>query len=54
MRNFIYRCPTGNLNVQGSVKVHDAEGKEFVAQMCLACDMVHIVSPVTGKLVSER
>ena len=54
MWNFIYRCPTTGLNVQGSVEKSEAEGKEYVPQTCLACGRLHLVSPTTGKLLAER
>lgn len=54
MRNFIFRCPTTNLNVQGSVDAGEAESKEYVQQTCLACGQVHLVKPVSGELLSER
>jgi hypothetical protein len=54
MRNFIYRCPETGLNVQGSVDDEDAELKQYVAQVCLACGRVHTLNPRTGKLMSEE
>lgn len=54
MRNFIYRCPVTNLNVQGSANDGDAEIESVVSQTCLACGQVHLVDPRTGKLVSEK
>ena len=54
MRNFIFRCPTTKLNVQGSIGNQEAESDEFVAVSCLACGLVHIVSPKTGRQLSDR
>ena len=54
MRNFIYRCPVTNLNVQGSADDGDTEIESVVFQTCLACGQVHLVDPSTGKLVSEK
>lgn len=54
MRNFIYRCPVKNLNVQGSIEEREAEGKALVPQNCLACGLLHMVSPVTDKSISEK
>lgn len=54
MRNFIYRCPTTGLNVQGSVADEDRRGHGYVAQTCLACSGIHVVDPATGKLPPER
>jgi len=54
MRNFIYRCPETNLNVQGSVGESEAELKQYVLQVCLACGSVHMVNPRSGKLMSEE
>lgn len=54
MRNFIYRCPVTNLNVQGSADHRDAEIESVVPQTCLACGQLHLVDPRTGQLVSEK
>lgn len=54
MRNFIYRCPVTKFNVQGSVDDKEAEGKEYVPQTCLACRLIHMVSPVNGDLMPEK
>jgi len=54
MRNFIYRCPETDLNVQGSVDDKQAENEQYVAQVCLACGRIHTVNPRTGKLMSEE
>ena len=53
MRNFIYRCPKTGYNVQGSVAVGDFEGQTYVGQICLACNSLHLVDPLTGKLATE-
>ncbi len=54
MRTFLYRCPFKSLNVQGWIEDREADGKEFVPQDCLACGRVHLVSPATGELMSEK
>ena len=41
------------LNVPGSIEDRHAEGYGYVPQTCLACRLVHLVSPVTGELMSE-
>jgi hypothetical protein len=54
MRNFIYRFPVTDLNVQGSADDRDTESEAVVPQTCLACGEVHLVDPGTGQLVSEK
>jgi hypothetical protein len=51
--NFIYRCPKTGYNVQGNVAAGDFEGQMYVGQMCLACNSLHLVDPLTGKLATE-
>lgn len=54
-RNFIYRCPTLDLNVQGTVAASDSdEGRRYVGQRCPACGGLHLVNPDNGKLLAEE
>jgi hypothetical protein len=39
---------------RGSVGEGEAELKQYVSQVCLACGRVHMVNPRTGKLMSEE
>jgi len=50
MRNFIYRCPITNFDVQGTIADGEGEDRTYVAQSCLACGGFHLVDPLTGKL----
>jgi hypothetical protein len=57
MATLIYRCPTTGMNVQAwfadEVEASAEEGA-FVGTPCLACARIHMVSPVTGKVLGER
>ncbi len=54
MRTFLYRCPTTGFKVQGHVDSEPARPDEYVAQQCPVCGRVHLVNPLTGKLLSEN
>ena len=49
MRNFLYRCPVTQLNVQGAAPESAADDGVYIPQSCPACGGVHIVDPLTGK-----
>lgn len=51
MGAFIFRCPTTGMNVQGWVSDDGSEngGETYETVTCLACSMVHLVNPKTGK-----
>jgi hypothetical protein len=53
MGAFIYRCPTTALNVQGwfADEVADDEEMTYEPVTCLACNRVHLVNRVTGKVL---
>jgi hypothetical protein len=56
MPPFLYRCPNTGFNVQGfASNAHESEGDDhiFVGVTCLACGLVHLVSPKTGKTAGE-
>lgn len=52
MHNFLFRCPTTGLMVQGSVEQIDP-GTSFVVQECAACGAIHLVDPRTGERPGE-
>lgn len=54
MRNFLFRCPSTGMLVQGQVAISEGPIPEYVGMTCLACAAVHLVNPRTGKLVSEE
>jgi hypothetical protein len=58
MPPFIFRCPNTGLNVQGLTEDDDeSEGTGddvFVGITCLACGLVHLVNPKTGKTAGEN
>lgn len=61
MTPFLFRCPTTRLLVQGlhaedepKRKKGRNDGKpDYVSVECLACGLVHIVDPATGKVAGE-
>jgi hypothetical protein len=52
MSSFVYRCPATGLNVQGwhADEVSPAEADSYFTITCLACQRVHLVNPITGKV----
>ena len=50
MRPFLYRCPTTGQNVQ-ALAVDDVSDGEALTVTCLACRLVHLVEPNTGRVV---
>jgi hypothetical protein len=53
VHHFIFRCPVTGLNVQGSVVTSETEA-HYVAHACPACGSMHLVNPLSGKLMSEE
>ena len=53
MRHFIFRCPITGLNVQGCSATSETEAP-YIAHACPACGNVHLVNPISGKLMSEE
>jgi hypothetical protein len=55
MGAFIFRCPTTGRNVQGWFADHVAgnEGETYESVTCLACQQVHLLSRLTGKLLGN-
>ncbi len=54
MSDFLYRCPVTGYVVEGRYEGTDEPPPSYVAQTCPACRSVHLVNPVTGKLISEE
>ena len=53
MTTLIYRCPATGSNVQGWFADNPTadEGEVYEAMTCPACTRVHLVNPVTGKVL---
>jgi hypothetical protein len=52
MAVFIYRCPSTGLNVQGFVaEAPQQDSDTFEPVNCTLCARVHLVNPLTGKVV---
>jgi hypothetical protein len=54
MHHFIFRCPVTTASVQGSCRNDPCPGPYYVAQHCTACGGLHLVNPLTGKLLAEE
>jgi hypothetical protein len=57
MAPFIYRCPNTGFHVQGwfpDDEESERAGNVFVGVACLACGVVHLVNPKTGKMAGEN
>ena len=52
MHHFIFRCPVTTASVQGSCRNDPCPGPYYVAQHCTACGGLHLVNPLTGKLLA--
>ena len=56
MGNFLFTCPSTNLNVQ-HWRDEDDEGasdSEYEAVTCKACTRVHLINRKTGKVLGQR
>jgi hypothetical protein len=53
MATLIYRCPATGSNVQGwfADNATADEGEVYETMTCPACTRVHLVNPVTGKVL---
>jgi hypothetical protein len=54
---FIFRCPTTGLNVQHIFDDATRGGEDdrvYVGVRCLACSGIHLVSRMTGRLISDK
>ena len=57
MPPFMYRCPNTGYCVQGFVddealKDHDAG--DYLTTLCVMCQQVHLVNPLTGEVLGEE
>jgi hypothetical protein len=50
----MFRCPNTGFRVQGlfADDVLAGDGEAYEATTCIACKQVHLVNPVTGKVLS--
>ena len=56
-RPYIFRCPTTGLSVQGLADTDEPseDGRTLYLPVdCLACGLVHLVNPKTGRLAGQR
>ena len=54
MPPFLYRCPDTGFRVQGySPEQTSDDANTFEPVTCIACNQVHWISPVTGKVLGE-
>lgn len=54
MRTFLYRCPRTSFQVQGHVETELDGPDRYVAMQCPMCSQMHLVNPLTGKLLTEE
>jgi len=54
MSTFLYRCPNTGFRVQGYTSEQTSDDDAYEALTCGACGRVHLVNPVTGKVVGEN
>jgi hypothetical protein len=54
-RQIVFKCPQTGLNVQHRLTEAPEDGAEIhVSVPCPACTRLHLINPVTGKLLGER
>ena len=53
MTPFLFRCPNVGLQVQGwrAEDVSQQNGDTYETVTCTACTQVHLVNPVTGRVL---
>jgi hypothetical protein len=53
MPPFLYCCPNTGYRVQGftAEEVSDKDADAVVTVTCIICNQVHLVNPVTGRVV---
>jgi hypothetical protein len=51
MAAFIYICPVMGLNVQGWSAEDAADCDTYLPVRCIACNQIHHVNPITGKVL---
>jgi hypothetical protein len=56
MTPFLFRCPTTGQNVQGWIaeEVSADDGESYRTVQCIACRLVHLVSPTTGRVLGRE
>jgi hypothetical protein len=50
---FLFTCPIIGMKVQGWTAETPATNDNFEAIQCTACQHVHLVNPVTGRVAGE-
>jgi hypothetical protein len=56
MGTFIFKCPTTGFNVQGFVAEDVGAGaadNDWVSIKCAVCTQIHLVHPVSGKVLGS-
>jgi hypothetical protein len=56
MGNFVFICPSTNLNIQHCRDEDDenASDNEYEAIMCKACARLHLINRKTGKVLGQN
>lgn len=54
MRAFTFRCPSTGYPVEGRYDSTETPPPSYVSQGCIACGRLHMVNPLTGKLMAEE
>jgi hypothetical protein len=55
MPTFLYRCPTTSKTVQGFIAEDVSDDPNaYETVTCLACRQVHLVNPMTGKVLGTN
>jgi hypothetical protein len=55
MANFIFRCPDTSFNVQCQVDDGGDDDRDvYEAVRCLACDRLHFINRMTGRLLGDK
>ena len=55
MAAFIYRCPNSRVRIQAlAAKAITDDADTYQPVACAMCQQVHLVNPLTGKLLGER
>lgn len=54
MPTFLYRCPNTGFRVQGYTPEQTSDDGAYEVVTCAACSRVHLVNPMTGKVMGEE